>query len=190
MPIYGFGLCTLYLLASTDHLFPTSAWYGKAMLFLLMAVCMTAIEFIAGIVFVRHMKVKLWDYSNEWGNLMGIVCPRFSVYWAILGAVYYFLVHPHILDAIHWLASNLAFSFVLGFFYGVLVIDVAYSAQIVAKVRAFAKENDIVVRYEGLRQHLRDLRKAEKKRPRFLLSLHFDRPITETLRSYLQSIRK
>ena len=155
-----------------------------------MAICMTAIEYIAGMIFIHHMKVKLWDYSNEWGNVKGIICPKFSAYWAILGAIYYFLVHPHILDAIRWLADNLAFSFVIGFFYGVMVIDVAYSAQIVAKVRSFAKENDIVVRYEGLRQHLRDLRKAEKKRPRFLLSLRGDRPLAETLRSYLQSIRK
>lgn len=68
--------------------------YGsKLLLFLVMAIVMTLLEYIAGLIFIKGMKVKLWDYTNEKFNLQGIICLRFSVYWAILGAVYYFLIH-------------------------------------------------------------------------------------------------
>ena len=193
LPLYGFGLCTLYLLARIDRFLPMGLWWGKLLLFVGMAVCMTALEFVAGLIFIRHMKVKLWDYTNEKGNIMGIICPKFSLFWALLGAVYYFLVHPHILGALHWLAQNLAFSFVLGFFYGVLTIDLVYSFRLVAKVRAFAKENELIVRYEALRQYVRERREEQKKRVHFLLSLRSEVPLPELLREYaehLKNIRK
>ena len=96
VPLYGFGLCVLYLLASLERfpLIGDPAW-NKALLFFFMAVCMTLIEYAAGIFCLRVLKVRLWDYSNLWGNVQGIICPLFSLIWAALGAVYYFLIHPH-----------------------------------------------------------------------------------------------
>ena len=98
LPIYGFGLCALYLLASLEQysLVPDPFW-NKVMLFAAMAVGMTLIEYIAGVFCLKYLKVRLWDYSDLWGNIQGIICPLFSFFWAILGAMYYFLIHPHIL---------------------------------------------------------------------------------------------
>ena len=111
LPIYGFGLCTLFLLASLEdlHLIADPVW-NRVALFLAMAVAMTLIEYIAGLACLKYLKVRLWDYSNLWGNIQGIICPLFSFFWAALGAAYYFLVHPYILNALAWLSNNLAFS--------------------------------------------------------------------------------
>ena len=108
LPLYGFGLCILYLMALID--------INKILLFIMMAILMTIIEYIAGVIFIKGMKVMLWDYSKEKFNFQGIICPKFSFYWALLGAAYYFLIHPHILNALEWLSGNLAFSFVIGSF--------------------------------------------------------------------------
>lgn len=112
LPIYGFGLCTLFLLASMEdlHLIANPVW-NRVVLFIAMAVAMTLIEYIAGIACLKYLKVRLWDYSNLWGNIQGIICPLFSFFWAALGAAYYFLIHPYILNALAWLSNNLAFSF-------------------------------------------------------------------------------
>ena len=40
---------------------------------------MTATEYIAGVLSLRVMKVRLWDYSNNFGNIQGIICPKFSL---------------------------------------------------------------------------------------------------------------
>ena len=59
LPIYGFGLCTLYLLAGIEVFLPEGNYIvNKIVLFVLMAVAMTLIEYIAGIIFIKGMKVK------------------------------------------------------------------------------------------------------------------------------------
>ena len=99
LPIYGFGLCLLFLLASLERfsLIQNSFW-NKALLFLFMAVGMTLIEYLAGLFCLKFLKVRLWDYSNLWGNVQGLICPLFSFFWTVLGAVYYFWIHPHIVN--------------------------------------------------------------------------------------------
>ena len=176
LPIYGFGLCALYLLASLEQysLIPDPFW-NKVMLFAAMAVGMTLIEYIAGVFCLKYLKVRLWDYSDLWGNIQGIICPLFSFFWAILGAMYYFLIHPHILEGLNWLANNLAFSFFIGVFYGVFAIDVIHSAKLVVKLKAFAEDNDVIVRYEALKTHIR------QRRERIALKYHFFRPFRSDL---------
>ena len=109
LPIYGFGLCALYLFALLGNVtgFDDSI-SGRALLFLGMALSMTAIEYLAGIMLLKWAKLRLWDYSKLWGNVQGLICPLFSCFWAMLGAGYYFFLHPRILHALAWLSANLA----------------------------------------------------------------------------------
>ena len=120
LPLYGFGLCTLYLLAGLEKFIHTdNTALQKFILFLLMAIAMTVIELIAGEIFIVKMHVKLWDYSKRWGNIDGIICPLFSLFWTVLCALYLMFIHPGVRAALSWFADNLAFSFVIGFFFGV-----------------------------------------------------------------------
>ena len=180
VPLYGFGLCVLFLLASLEQYSILPSPWDKILLFFFMAVCMTLIEYIAGIFSLQVLKVRLWDYSNMKGNIQGIICPQFSLAWAILSALYYFLIHPHILDALRWLSQNLAFSFVVGMFFGVFIIDFAHSANIIAKLRRFAIDNEIILKYEGVKEHIRDTQKELKGR--FFKPFKSDIPLGEHLR--------
>lgn len=185
LPLYGSSLCILYLLAMLEPLIPVeNAWGRKLLLFVLMALAITLVEYIAGLIFIRGMKIKLWDYSERWGNIQGIICPLFSFFWAILSAIYYFLIHPHILSALHWLAENLAFSFCIGFFYGVFVLDLAYSTHFMVKIRAFAAESGIVVLLEEFREDVHEAFQNHRKKPRFFFSMHTGKPLRETLEQY------
>lgn len=188
LPLYGFGLCALYLLANLENtsLISEVTAGSKILLFIVMSLVMTLFEYIAGVIFIKGMKVKLWDYSNEKFNFQGIICLKFSIYWALLGAVYYFLIHPHILHALQWFSNNLAFSFVVGLFFGVFAVDVVYSLGIVAKVRAFAKENDILVRYEELRQQIRQRSEENKEKLHWFLRFASGEQLRDHLERYLE----
>lgn len=186
LPLYGFGLSAMYLLSKIDVSFISNSITQQIVLFVLMALVMTIIEYIAGIIFIKGMKVKLWDYSKEWGNIQGIVCPRFSFYWAVLSAIYYFLIHPHILNSIYWLAEHLTFSFVIGYFYGIFTIDIFYSMQILAKVKRFAVDNDIVVKYQELKRTIRLNREERKEKSHFMLAFKSERSLSEHLKKYLE----
>lgn len=191
LPIYGFGLCALYLLASLEqYSFIANPFWNKAILFAAMAVGMTLIEYLAGLFCLKHLKVRLWDYSNNWGNVQGIICPLFSLFWAILGAVYYFLIHPYILDTLNWLSHNLAFSFFIGMFFGIFIIDVANSSQLVVKLKKFAEENRVILTYEGIKDHILDFQQKRSKKYKFFAPFRSDRPLIEHLKEIAANIDK
>ncbi len=189
LPIYGFGLCVLYLLASLEKFnLLSSPFWNKVMLFVSMAIGMTLIEYIAGVFCLKFMKVRLWDYSDLWGNIQGIICPLFSFFWAILGALYYFLIHPYILDGLNWLANNLAFSFFIGMFFGIFIIDVVHSAQLVVKLKAFAEDNDVIVKFEALKAHIRTARMETSQKYHFFRPFRAERPLGEYLKEMQETL--
>ncbi len=191
LPIYGFGLCALYLLASLEQYSLTgSPFWNKVLLFFLMALGMTLIEYIAGLICLKYLKVRLWDYSSLWGNIQGIICPAFSLAWAMLGAVYYFLIHPYILEGLEWLSRNLAFSFVIGMFFGVFLVDVAHSAQLMVRLKAFAEDNDVIVRYEALKSQIREARERSSAKYQFFRPFRTERPLTEHLKEMQETLEK
>lgn len=186
LPLYGFGLCMLYLLAGIEPYLPFSGWLAKLILFLIMAVCMTAIEYVAGIISVKLLKVHLWDYSEEWGNIGGIICPKFSLFWAILGALYYFLIHPNIINILDWISNNLAFSLVIGFYLGIFTVDVVYSCNLLAKIRQFANENQIVLKYDKFCHIVNEtMEKRKHRRRRFFTPLSHVH-LSDDLKNYLE----
>ena len=188
LPLYGCGLCLMYLIASLEGLnLITEPILQKLLLFFIMAVCMTVIEYIAGVLSLKTTKIRLWDYSNEKGNIQGIICPKFSLIWATLGALYYFLIHPHILEALSWLSENLAFSFVIGLFFGVFIIDAASSIQLVSKLKKYAEENEVIVRYEEIKKHIRIRHEENKQKYNFFRPFRSDIPLSEHLKELRDS---
>ena len=191
LPLYGCGLCILYSIAQLEkYALLKNLYWNKFILFLAMAICMTAIEYIAGIINLKFTQVRLWDYTNEWANIQGIICPKFSMIWAALGAIYYFFIHPHILDALAWLSQNLAFSFIIGLFFGVFTVDVAESAQLTAKLKKYAKENDVIIHYEAMKTHIRQLHDRTKQQYHFFRPFHTELPLAEHLKELKESFEQ
>ncbi|MCR5501727.1 MAG: putative ABC transporter permease [Lachnospiraceae bacterium] len=185
VPLYGWGLVVLYAMASIPIPIENET-LRKLVLFALMAVCMTLIEFLTGMWFLKKQHVRLWDYTARPGNIKGVICPLFSFFWAIIGAFYYFILHPRVLNALNWLADNMAFCLVIGFFYGIFAVDVVYSFRLVARIRQFAAENDIIVRYEMLKSNIRAGLEEKKEKWHFLMPFRSEVPIREHLERYLQ----
>ena len=189
LPLYGISLLTLYLLARLPIGFIHNDVLKKIVLFIIMAAVITLVEYIAGLIFIKGMKIMLWDYSNDWGNIQGIICPKYTFYWMVLSAIYYFLIHGRVIDSIYWLSEHLAFSFFVGFFYGVFFIDFWVSLQISARVTKFARENQILVRYEDFKQKIVRKNESLKLRAHFFLQIRpSERSFTEVLKDYAGAI--
>ena len=191
VPLYGFGLCILYLLASLEQysVIENPVW-NKIALFFTMAVCMTVLEYIAGIFCLKVLKVRLWDYSHLWGNIQGIICPAFSAAWALLAMIYYFLIHPYILKALFWLSNNLAFSFFIGLFFGIFIIDVAHSANIMTKLKKFAEENTLVLKYESVKHHIHEHQLNSDHKYHFFAPFRSEHSLSEHLKEMYGKHRK
>ena len=193
LPIYGFGLVGLYAICCIPVNTGSAAW-DAVVTILIMGAAMTAIEFIGGLVFIRGMKIKLWDYSDRRGNICGIICPLFSAIWTAAGALYYFVIDPFVISWVEWFVNNIAFSFVVGIFFGIFFVDLAHAVNLSVRIRAFAKEHRLVVAYERLkvsiRTHLESVRaKMERegkkfKKPSFLFAFRSDGGLEDSLAEY------
>lgn len=191
LPVYGFGLCLMYLLASLGEARGLNGSpQSRILLLVLMALCMTLNEYIGGILLLKCANLRLWDYRKRWGNIDGLICPLFSFFWMLLGAFYYYLLHPHVLAAIRWLEDHLAFSFVIGLYFGVFLVDFIHSADLVAKIRKYAEEHKLIVRYERLKMHIRSSGKQLPGIARFLFPFRSERPITELLAEAHDALEK
>lgn len=184
LPLYGFGVAGLFAI----KLLPIetgSAWADAVIYIAVMALAMTLIEYLAGLIFIKGMKIKLWDYSDRAGNIQGIICPLFSFFWLLVSVFYYFVVDPYVLNAVVWFVNHIAFAFVVGVFFGVFFVDLGHSLNISAKIRAFAKEYNTVISFEKLKESIKDkLEKIEKKRASFVFPFKSLHGIREDLENY------
>ena len=48
------------------------------------AVGVSVLELGTGLACRRLLHVEVWDYSQEWGNLAGLVCPKYTALWFLL----------------------------------------------------------------------------------------------------------
>lgn len=187
LPLYGFSLCLLFSLSFINVAFIPITWLKAIALFLIMALCITILEYVAGIIFIKGLKIKLWDYSGCFGNISGIICPQYSFYWIILSGFYYFFIHPKILNWLYWFTGHLSFSFVIGFFYGIIFVDLLYTFKLSIKLRAFAKEKLTEIHYEHLKTIFHTKYINLRQKSPFLFHLHKDKTLlVESLKELIK----
>ena len=119
-PIYGIGICISYLLLGSVGSFALLALFSMAIA--------TIVEFAVGIFADKALGRRLWDYRGERGNILGYVCPRFSLIWGVVCACVLKLL-PRLDGLISRLENSVAYavSFVL---LAVFVIDVKQSMKV------------------------------------------------------------
>ena len=154
LPIYGFGVVVLYAVSNIPLGITSQVW-GVIVRILIIGVGMTLVEFIAGLIFIKGLKIKLWDYSDRKGNIMGIICPIFSLIWLVVGSLYYFLLNPILVMGITWISENLIYTFFVGGVVGMMIVDLSYSIHLATKLKELKEYSDI--RFE-------DFKKEFKKR--------------------------
>lgn len=167
LPLYGFGVVGLFGIS----LIPINTgyyWLDSLLIVLIMGAAMTLIEYIAGLIFIKGMKIRLWDYSNRWGNIQGIICPLFSLFWLAVSAFFYFVIDNTVIEAVTWFVHHIEFAFVVGMFMGVFLVDLGHSLDISVRIRRFADEHKVVVNFEKLKETLYDkIVELEHKHPNF-----------------------
>lgn len=54
---------------------------------LLSAIIITVVEFISGCILNIWLEFGIWDYTDEFFNILGQICPKHTVYWFLLSLV-------------------------------------------------------------------------------------------------------
>lgn len=196
LPLYGFGLVIMFFMCAIIMLFMPSSlkfynplgdlWgisyqsgptWADLIPILLMGLAMNLLEFVAGVIFVKGFKVRLWDYTNMKGNIMGVVCPLFGLIWLVVAILYYYVVNPFAYIAFKNTFSyifgtdstssnvvHVGLIFLIGMVYGIMLIDFIKSADVFNKVSKFANEKGIVAKYEKFREEQKKQKQTYKEK--------------------------
>lgn len=179
LPIYGLGLSIMsgiFVLINSYGLRPFWA-------IILMGLCMTLLELIGGLIFLRA-GVRLWDYRDRKFNYKGVICPTFTIIWTLLGAIYYFFLAGYVFNALYWFSQNLSFSYILGIFTGCIIIDFSYSSKLYKKIRKYAKKNNMDIMYEKLKLHIKEIQEETKEKYIFLLPFYQTKNLYDYILGY------
>lgn len=71
------GLCFIAFSVVAERFYHRSILFRAGVC----AVCVTAIEFVFGVVFNIILGMEVWNYSHMPLNILGQVCPLFSLMW-------------------------------------------------------------------------------------------------------------
>lgn len=169
LPLYGFGVVGFYIFANfipfSSLTFPS---WGSTLLCVFSAgIGMTVIEYVAGLIFIKGLKVKLWDYSKRPGNIQGVICPLFSFFWLVIGAFYVYLLNPAFVAVFDFFFDHFAiFGFVFGLLYGILFVDFGWSLGLLTKIRKLVSDSRLVVSWENIKTSFQDhYARLEEKSP-------------------------
>lgn len=190
LPIYGFGLASLYLMARIDLSFIENKTLQTILSILLMCILVTLIEYLGGLIFIKGMKIKLWDYSGQWGNIQGIICPLFTFFWLVACTIYTLFIDPYILKLAGWFENNIYYSFFVGIFVGILLVDFASSIHLATTITKLAKENKFIVRWEEFKDNIADHMKELKQKRHFIRAFNSSVSLKESFDHYLQTTKK
>lgn len=152
IPLYGFGVVILYGISNIDLVgmgLPT--WAAILIHIAAIGISLTLIELIAGLIFIKAMHLKLWDYSDRKWNFKGLICPTFSLIWLVVGCIYYFLINPFIVKYVLWISDNLVFGFFIGIIMGMMLVDTCYSIHLGMKLKKAS--GNLTVRLENFKEN-------------------------------------
>lgn len=197
LPLYGFGVCVLHFICTIffeyvlkdgtqpnyfnmgiieSASFPHGVlpfWATSIILFVAVGIAMTLVEFIAGIIFIRGLHIKLWDYSKLKGNIKGVICPLFSCIWAVIGLAYWFLLFPFINLAIDAFSLHLwGMTFVIGAYVGIFVLDFINSIKLSLSLNKEGRAKKMVIDYEKFKLNLKDKLPKETKKNEILIAIN------------------
>ncbi|MDY0277237.1 MAG: putative ABC transporter permease [Acholeplasma sp.] len=181
VPLYGFGIIILHLISLLQM-----DWYYQV---ILITISMTLIEYIAGIIFIHGLKIKLWDYSNMRGNIQGLICPLFTFFWGFIGTLFLFFINPYIIDLLNKLATTEYFHllvFVIGMTYGVLLIDFLHSLKIANKLKALANKTKETIIYEKFKEFIA----KERSKKSFFIPIKLSETTNEWIENFSSSLKK
>lgn len=183
IPLYGFGTIILYGFSNIDLSgFGLPYWANILITLIVIGISLTVIELLAGLIFIKGFKMKLWDYSNQWGNFKGLICPLFSLIWMAVGVGYYFLLNPVLVNALYFVFDYPLYVYFVGVVVGMMIVDFCYSLHVGILIKKYAGAAS--VKFEEFKTSISETVSSTKKKATFYTTHFLNK---DTIKEYLTS---
>ena len=78
--------------------------------------------------------------------------------------MYYYIIAENIINSLDWFSENMDFSYILEIFTGLIIIDEFYSCKLYSKIKKYAKENNVIIKYEQLKIDVKEFKKSIREK--------------------------
>ncbi len=99
-PIYGYGALILILFFSNYK-------KNSLKLFFYAGIIFSVFEYIVSFLLDATLKLKCWDYTNEFFNLNGRITLAFSIAWGFIAILFINHIHPFIRKKVDHLVKKI-----------------------------------------------------------------------------------
>ncbi len=130
-PIYG-------ITALLMHFFLVDLNVTWPILFIIIALGVTLIEYITSVLMEKLFRARWWDYSEKPFNINGRVCLSHTILFGILGMLFVYWLDPLTVDFAESIPSNFLVFFTTLLFI-IFLIDLIISFNVVKKVKTTAE---------------------------------------------------
>lgn len=191
LPLYGVGGSVLYFLSGLKLRFLPNEYVRVAVVLLMAMVVMTLIELVGGWIAVRFFHIRLWDYSGEWMNFKGLICPKFSLFWGLICAAYYFLLYLPFHTFVQGVIELPLLILAVGIYLGVFAVDLVHSLRLLQRIKAYAGHMRTLINIDQLKQNAKEhfRREVDGRRKPFNFYRMVGRYITD-VHGYREQIQK
>lgn len=195
IPLYGFGLCALHMISELCFTYLTKegtypSFYGlhfgehtstlgnldfiyvSIITIAIIGVSMTLIELIGGLIFVKGLNIRLWDYTKLKGNFMGIICPQFSFLWLLAGCGYWFGLRPFVNYMVEFFNEHAwGLTFLIGAYFSLLIYDFINSVILSIKLSKQGKLYNAYIDYEKFKLSKKEKSVHDSKENAFIYQI-------------------
>lgn len=121
-PLYGIGVIIIFCLSnyifSKLHL---SKVVETIIVFILIVIILTILEFIAGYLIEKIFDVVFWDYSNQKFHIGKYISLSMSLLWGVGGLFLIYFVKPWISDYINKIPYGASILFIILFIFDIII---------------------------------------------------------------------
>ena len=89
-------------------------------------------------------------------NYQGLICPKFSLFWGLICALYYFLIYPVFRELAIRVVDRPWLILAIGIFFGIFLVDLVHSLRLMQYVRAYAVRMRTLVNINQLKSNARE----------------------------------
>ncbi len=114
IPIYGFGLLTLYLISFLNiHIL---------LKIFLSGLLLVVIELISSLILLHIFNIRLWDYFSFPFNVNGHICLTYFFLWTILASLFHIKLSSLFFYVLDLVKNNLSQTLFI-FLFSLLILD-------------------------------------------------------------------
>lgn len=106
-PIYGLGAVLIIISSTWVGTIFSGALAAGTFSVVAAVILVTALEYITGFMLEKVFHCKWWDYSEDFANLHGYICLKYSLLWGALALVLLQVVHPGIAGLVLFIPSEI-----------------------------------------------------------------------------------